>query len=97
MSAALLASGRTVVVRVDFAVSEDLAGWIAAYMAATGEPLTMENLRAHARHAYASEGDQVDVDVEQWAKQRWSFTDEPDWEAFARANRWLRSIAAGSR
>ncbi len=97
MSAAMLAAGRAVVVRVDYAVSEDLAGWIAAYMVATGEPLTVENVRAHARMAYSGYGGLVDVDVQQWADDHWYHTDEPDGWAFARADLWLRSIAAGSR
>jgi hypothetical protein len=67
MSHTMKTYGETVVVRVDYPVYRHLALTIAAYMNASGETLTVGNLRKHARDAYQSLGDSVDVDPEEWA------------------------------
>ena len=80
------------VVRVDFPVFDNLAGTIAAYMAAEGEPLTVNRLRKHARDAYAAEGNMVDVDVQQWAQVHWPYSDGPSDADWMRAEMWLLTL-----
>jgi hypothetical protein len=93
MSETLKAAGKTVVVRVDHAISHNLAVEIAAHMIATGEPLTMERLRAHARYAYASEGEMVEVDVAEWATTHWE-VDEPSDSDWVLAQLWLSGLTS---
>ena len=86
------AYSQPVVVRVDFPVDASLAGVIAAYMAAEGEPMTVNRLRKHARDAYTGEGNMVDCDVEQWAQSHWSHSDGPSDADWMRSEMWLLTL-----
>lgn len=86
------AAGQTVVVRVDFPVSKDLAEHIAAWMVAMGETLTVENLRRHAREAYSSEGNMVECDVSEWCVGHFTPHDEPETMDWVTSHLWLSGL-----